>query len=136
MPVEVIESEFQEEVLGLFAREASGWIGQIKAALWEFELGPSLERAQSLYMGIQRDLGTLKGSAGTVSLPTVEELASVLLSLLPGQPGDVKAFAEDTVIRAGLEVLATVVKVLNIAPKKTRAVSEIEGLARQQVQKL
>ena len=92
-------------------------------------MGPSLERAQSLYMGMQRDLGTLKGSAGTVSLPTVEELASVLLSLLPGQPGNVKAFcAEDTVIRAGLEVLATVVKVLNIAPKKTGAVSEIEPL--------
>ena len=137
MPVEAIESEFQEEVLRLFAREASGWIGQIKAALWELELGPSPERAQSLYMGVQRDLATLKGSAGTVSLPTVEELASALLSRLPGQPGDVKAFcAEDTVMRAGLEVLATIVKALNIAPKKTGAVGEIEGLARQQVQKL
>src|SRR5438105_2373633 len=129
MPVEVIESEFQEEVLGLFAREASGWIGQIKAALWELELGPSLERAQSLYIGMQRDLGTLKGSAGTVSLAAVEELATVLLSLLAGQPGDAKAFgAEDTVIRGGLEVLAAVVKVLNIAPKKTEAVSEAERL--------
>jgi putative ABC transport system ATP-binding protein len=133
----LIESEFQEEVLTLFAREASGWIGQIKASLWELELGPPPERARALYAALQRDLSTLKGSAGTVNLPSAEELVSALLPLLPLQPGREKAsLTEDTVIRASVEVLASIIKVLNMAPHKTVAVDEIENLARQQVQKL
>ena len=133
----MIESEFQEEVLTLFAREASGWIGQIKASLWELELGPPPERARALYAALQRDLSTLKGSAGTVNLPSAEELVSALLSLLLLQPGREKASStEDTAIRAGVEVLASIIKVLNTAPQKAVAVDEIENLARQQVQKL
>jgi|GEM_PF-259941 len=135
--VEPIESEFQEEVLGLFAREASGWIGQIKAALWELELGPAPERVSALYGAMQRDVATLKGSAGTVNLPAVEELALAVLSLLARHPDPVNpSSAEDAAIRGGVEVLKSAIKVLNIAPKKTAAVGEIEGLARQQIQQL
>src|SRR5437660_4672719 len=135
--VKPIEGEFQEEVLRLFAQEASGWIGQIKAALWELELGPTPDRVTALYGAMQRDVATLKGSAGTVNLSAVEELASTLLSLLARHPDRANASsAEDTAIRGGIEVLTSIVKVLNIAPKKTAAVGEIEGLARQQMQQL
>src|SRR5438552_3123124 len=126
MPADVtvkpIEGEFQEEVLRLFAQEASGWIGQIKAALWELELGPAPDRVSVLYAAMQRDVATLKGSAGTVNLVAVEELALAVLSMLAGRPDRPNASAApDTAIKGGIEVLTSIVKVLNLAPKKTAA---------------
>src|SRR5688572_21668514 len=88
MHVNPIEGEFQEEVLRLFAVEALDWLGQTKAALLELEDVPSAERAHTLYEIVLRNLTNLKGSAATVDLPSMGNLAFMLVPLLQDMQKD------------------------------------------------
>jgi putative ABC transport system ATP-binding protein len=121
-----------------FATEASEWLAQVHAAFREAEKGASPERARNLCAAMQRDLTTLKGSAGTVNLPSIEELAWRLVPLLQDlQAGPPKASpVHYLLVRQGLEVLESGIQLLALAEKKSTIVEEIETSARQQVSRI
>lgn len=76
------EDQFLEEVFGLFALEAQEWIAQCKTALLELEHRPSEDWQEKLYETIICGVTNLGGSAATVELPALENLAFALLPLL------------------------------------------------------
>ena len=133
MAVNLVEGEFLEEVLKLFAAEASEWVQRIQAALLELEGRPSAERASTLYQALQRDLTNLKGSAATVNLPCVEELAFALmpeLRALRDEP-QITLSRSYSVFRQNLDLLSSVIKIMAAAERKSAVIEEIERMARQ-----
>ena len=76
------EDAFLDEVLGLFVLEAQEWINQSNTALLELEHHPVSDRKQKLYDTIVCGITNLGGSAATVELRDLEQLAFGLLPLL------------------------------------------------------
>jgi chemotaxis protein histidine kinase CheA len=76
------EDAFLDEVLGLFVLEAQEWINQSHTALLELEHHPVSDRKQKLYDTIVCGVTNLGGSAATVELHDLEQLAFGLLPLL------------------------------------------------------
>jgi hypothetical protein len=134
MHVNPIEDEFQEEVLRLFAVEALDWLGQTKAALQELEDVPSAERARSLYEIVLRNLTNLKGSAATVDLPSMGNLAFMLVPLLQDmqKDQDITTSHYYTALEQGLDALSSVIQVLAKAETKGLVVRDLESLTRRQ----
>ncbi|MEW6544982.1 MAG: Hpt domain-containing protein [Nitrospirota bacterium] len=79
------DDPFLDEVLQLFAAEARDWLGQIREALQALEGNPG--GAQSLSETIRRGLTNLAGSAATVELAGLEQLALALVRLSSVLPG-------------------------------------------------
>lgn len=128
-----IEGDFLEEVLNLFALEALEWVRQLKTALLELEGMPPPEQAQALHETLLRGLTNLKGSAATVNLPSVEELAFVLVPLLHAMQSEPvgSVSAHFAALRQGLEALASVIQVLAMAECKTAVMADLESVTRQ-----
>jgi hypothetical protein len=76
------EDGFLDEVLGLFVLEAQEWINQCNTALLELEHHPVSDRKHKLYDTIVCGITNLGGSAATVELRDLEQLAFGLLPLL------------------------------------------------------
>jgi chemotaxis protein histidine kinase CheA len=138
MHVNPIEGEFQEEVLRLFALEALEWIRQIKAALLELEGVPPAKRAQILYETILRNLTNLKGSAATVDLPSMGNLAFMLVPLLQHIQKDQAVAKSDYYgpLHQGLAALSSVIQVLALAETKGQVVGDLESITRRQADAL
>lgn len=72
-------SQFLHEMLDLFLPEAREWLNQIEVALTELEAVPTTYRAKTLLYTIRSAATNLGGSAATVGMPTIEQLAFTLL---------------------------------------------------------
>ena len=133
-----IEGEFHEEVLRLFAVEALEWIRQIQAALLELEDAPATERAHNLCEIILRNITNLKGSAATVELPSIGNLAFMLVPLLQHMQKDQRVAASDYYgpLRQGLAALSSVIQVLAMAQTKGLVVEDLENITRRQADAL
>jgi chemotaxis protein histidine kinase CheA len=133
-----IEGEFQEEVLRLFALEALEWIRQIKAALLELEGSPAQERWQVLCEMIHRNLTNLKGSAATVDLPSIGNLAFMLVPLLQHMQKEHQVINSDYYppLRQGLDALSSVIGVLAMAETKAFVIGDLESITRHQADAL
>ena len=133
-----IESEFHEEVLRLFALEALEWIRQIQAALLELEDAPATERAHHLCEIILRNITNLKGSAATVELPSIGNLAFMLVPLLQHMQKDQRVATSDYYgpLRQGLGALSSVIQVLAMAETKALVVEDLENITRRQADAL
>jgi len=136
--VNPIESEFHEEVLRLFALEALEWIRQIQAALLELEDAPATERAHHLCEIILRNITNLKGSAATVELPSIGNLAFMLVPLLQHMQKDQRVATSDYYgpLRQGLGALSSVIQVLAMAETKALVVEDLENITRRQADAL
>jgi putative ABC transport system ATP-binding protein len=132
------EGEFLEEVLKAFATEASEWLGAIKTVLSRVESASTSADTPAGWAAVQRHLTNLKGSAGTVRLSSVEELAWRLAQLLEEARGGTAkpSPAQNLLIRQSLEVLDSVVHILLLADRKALAVIEVEAHARQQIERI
>ena len=133
-----IEGEFHEEVLRLFALEALEWIRQIQASLLELEDGPATERAHHLYEIILRNITNMKGSAATVDLPSIGNLAFMLVPLLQHMQKDQRVAASDYYgpLRQGLAALSSVIQVLAMSETKGLVVGDLENITRRQADAL
>jgi chemotaxis protein histidine kinase CheA len=135
--VNPIEGEFQEEVLRMFALEALEWIRQIKSALLELEGVPEAARARTLYEIVRRNLTNLKGSAATVDLPSMGNLAFMLVPLLQHMQKDQGVAGWDYgLLQQGLGGLSSVIQVLATAETKGLVVGDLESITRGQADAL
>jgi chemotaxis protein histidine kinase CheA len=136
--VNPIEGEFQEEVLRVFALEALEWIRQIKVSLLELEGSPDAQRAPILYESIRRNLTNLKGSAATVDLPSMGNLAFMLVPLLQHMQKDrgVSTWDYSGPLQQGLGALSSVIQVLAMAETKGLVVGDLESITRGQADAL
>lgn len=119
------EDLFGEEVLGLFALEAREWINQSNMALQELEQEPPSERKIKLYETIICAITNLGGSAATIELPVLEQLAFSMLPLLQvvRDHGGNISVEQQAALREGLSSLISAIQNLN----ETKA-GAIEGL--------
>ncbi|HKW86541.1 MAG TPA: HD domain-containing phosphohydrolase [Nitrospiraceae bacterium] len=102
---------FQKEVLKLFALEAHEWLRQIRGALRELEGEPDQREKPKLFDMILRGVTNLGGSAATVELPAIQQLAFGLLPLLQAlrSQGALASAEQFTALRNGLERITTAV---------------------------
>ncbi len=82
MATENQEEDFQQELLELFAAEAAEWLSQANKSLVQLKLKPKPEETSQCLDTIQTCITNLGGSAATVELPEVEQLAYSLLPVL------------------------------------------------------
>jgi chemotaxis protein histidine kinase CheA len=138
MDINPMEGEFQEEVLRLFALEALEWIRQIKAALLELESAPAPKRTHVIYEMVLRNLTNLKGSAATVELPSIGNLAFMLVPLLQTMQKEQRVSTSDYYgpLRQGLDALSSVIQVLAMAETKALVVADLESITRRQADAL
>ncbi len=128
MTSEAEQDPFKEQVLELFALESQEWINQCKAALQDIESEPGSDRVAKLFKVMLRGMANLKGSAATVSLPPIEELAEGLLSLLHAmetQPVVPKSGPIVT-LREGFETLGSLLR--EVAQTKSTDIIGLEYL--------
>jgi putative ABC transport system ATP-binding protein len=135
MSESILEGDFLEEVLKLFAIEAADWIRHIKATLPKLESASPPERVR-LYETVLRNLTNMKGSAATVGLPCLDDLAFTLIPILQETHGKPVSTAtrEYAALRKGVAALSSAITVLTMAERKAAVVGEIESMARQQMQ--
>ena len=133
-----LQDEFKEEVLRLFALEAVEWIKQTKAAVSELEGAPPAERASVLYEVILRNLTNLKGSAATVDLPSIGNLAFMLVPLLQRMQQDQRLNNGDYygALHQGLDALSSVTQILALAETKGLVMEDLETVTRRQADAL
>jgi chemotaxis protein histidine kinase CheA len=133
-----LQDEFKEEVLRLFALEAVEWIKQTKAAVSELEGAPPGERAGVLYEVILRSLTNLKGSAATVELPSIGNLAFMLVPLLQNMQRDQQLNTGDyyAALHQGLDALSSVTQILALAETKGLVMEDLETVTRRQADAL
>jgi chemotaxis protein histidine kinase CheA len=133
-----LQDDFKEEVLRLFALEAVEWIKQTKAAVSELEGGPPADRANILYEVILRNLTNLKGSAATVDLPSIGNLAFMLVPLLQHMQQGQELNAGDyyRALHQGLDALSSVTQILALAETKGLVMEDLETVTRRQADAL
>ena len=124
------QDQFQEEVLRVFALEASEWIKHINAAFTELEGGTASERSPNLFETILRDLTNLKSSAATVHLTAVEQMAVTLVPIFQSiQETEFDASSEPCVVlRQSLDSLTAAIQALAMAETKTAVVPDLERI--------
>lgn len=76
------DEDFQQELLELFSAEAGEWLSQARQSLLQLQQGSKPEESPQLLDVIQTSMTNLGGSAATVDLPEVEQLAYSLLPVL------------------------------------------------------
>ncbi|MDE3018519.1 MAG: Hpt domain-containing protein, partial [Nitrospirota bacterium] len=108
------EDQFLEEVVGLFALEGQEWLDQIRAAQTEIEQHPPRDKVDKLCETIRRALTNLGGSAATVELTVVEQVAHGLLALIESLRGEGAPEASPRwgAFREGLDALAHALQAL------------------------
>ena len=131
----IMEGDFLEEVLKAFAVEATVWLLLTKAALGALESASPEERSH-LYEVLLGNLTNLKGSAATINLPCIDDLASTLIPVLlemKEKPVIIPA-KQYAALDRGVTALIRVITVVRIAEKKAAVIGEIESMARQEIQ--
>lgn len=114
------EDQFLEEVIGLFALEAQEWLGQINGALGELQSGPDVERTSKLFEIILRGLTNLGGSAATVELTSIEQVALAMMPLIQGMQARGGATVEQiAAVQAGLDAITSVIQTVGETGGKT-----------------
>ena len=134
-PENIMEGDFLEDVLKVFAIEATDWIRLSKSALVALESASPQERVR-LYEGLLGNLTNMKGSAATINLPFIDELAFSLIAVLQElqeKPVTVPG-KQHAALDKGVAALSTVITLLRIAEKKAAIIGEIESMARQEIQ--
>jgi chemotaxis protein histidine kinase CheA len=133
-----LQDDFKEEVLRLFALEAVEWIKQTKAAVSELEGNPPPERANILFEVTLRNLTNLKGSAATVDLPSIGNLAFMLVPLLQNMQQDQRFNTGDYygALYQGLDALSSVTQILGLAETKELVMDDLETVTRRQADAL
>lgn len=128
MPVNPDEDQFLEEVLGLFSLEAQEWISQIHSAVLELESGPTADRRLKLFDIILRGITNLGGSAATVELPAIEQLAFALVPLVHEmRDHDGTAWGEQVaILRESLAVISSAIQ--NLAETRAGDISDLERI--------
>ena len=96
-------------MLVLFLPEAREWLDQIETALQALEAAPAFQQVPTLLQVIRSALTNLGGSAATVNLPSVEELAFAMLPKL--QALDRQSRAPSAAQCAALRASLTPVKI-------------------------
>lgn len=126
MPPNPQEDQFLEEVVGLFALEGQEWLDQIRAAQTEIEQHPPRDKVDKLCETIRRALTNLGGSAATVELTVVEQVAHGLLALIESLRGEGSPDASPRwgAFREGLDALAHALKAL--AAQGSAAATDLE----------
>lgn len=114
MPPNQQDDQFLTEVIGLFALEGQAWLEQIREARAEIERHPAPDRVATGCETIRRALASLGGSAATVELTAVEQVAHGLLALVESfQGAALPDFSPRWgVFGEGLDALALVLKEL------------------------
>lgn len=122
--------QFQEEVLRVFALEASGWITHINEAFTELERGAASERSPDLFETILRDLTNLKSSAATVHLTAIEQMVVTLVPIFQTiRETESDASSEPyAVLRQSLDALTATIQALAMAEKKTAVAPDLERI--------
>ena len=114
------EDQFLEEVIGLFALEAQEWLGQINSALGELQSGPDFERTSKLFEIILRGLTNLGGSAATVELTSIEQVALAMMPLIQAMQARGAATVEQlAAVQAGLDAITSVILTVGETGGKT-----------------
>lgn len=82
MNTDLTDDAFRQELLELFTLEAQEWLQQAQAALEELRHQPEGQVNPKLIDVIQQGMSNLGGSAATVELPDLEQMAYGLLPVL------------------------------------------------------
>ncbi len=82
MNTDLTDDAFRQELLELFTLEAQEWLQQAEAALEELRHEPEEQFNSKLIDVIQQGMSNLGGSAATVELPDLEQMAYGLLPVL------------------------------------------------------
>ncbi len=82
MASDLNDDAFREELLDLFTIEAQEWLEQAQAAFQEIQRHPGSSPNPNLLSSIQQAMTNLGGSAATVELPAVEQLAYAILPVV------------------------------------------------------
>ncbi|TAJ07849.1 MAG: hypothetical protein EPO61_12025 [Nitrospirae bacterium] len=124
------EDQFLEEVIGLFALEGQEWLEQIRAAQAELEQHPPPDEVKKLCETIRRALASLGGSAATVELTVVEQIAHGLLALVESLQGDASPDVSPCwkALGEGLDALTQVLR--DLAARGSAAAVGLEPIRR------
>ncbi len=128
------EDAFQQELVDLFALEAQEWLQQARSALQLLESKPSPDLVPQLVEVIQRGVSNLGGSAATVELSAIEQLAFAVLPPLESLADKASsAISKDfATVREPLEQLAAAIRGISTSASSAQAesqpVSLFEGL--------
>ena len=82
MNTDLTDDAFRQELLELFTLEAQEWLQQAEAALEELRHEPEEQFNSKLIDVIQQGMSNLGGSAATVELPDLEQMAYGILPVL------------------------------------------------------
>ncbi len=82
MNTDLTDDAFRQELLELFTLEALEWLQQAEAALEELRHQPEGQLSSKLIDVIQQGMSNLGGSAATVELPDLEQMAYGILPVL------------------------------------------------------
>ena len=82
LALDLTDTSFEKEVIGLFALEAHQWLAQIQMAVKQLAGGADGTVRPKLYGILLHGITNLAKSASTVQLRTIEQMASNLLSIL------------------------------------------------------
>ena len=109
---ELNEDAFQQELVDLFAIEAQEWLQQARSALQLLESKPSPDLIPQLVEVIQRGVSNLGGSAATVELPAIEQLAFTILPALESldQKASSATSQDFAAVREPMEKLAATIQ--------------------------
>ncbi len=122
------DDPFLEEVLRLFAQEAQEWLAQINDALLELEQGLAPERQPKQFETILRGFTNLGGSAATVELRTIEQVALALVPLLQAMRGQGGRASADrfALLREGLQTIMSTIP--GVAQADADSTGSLDGL--------
>ncbi len=82
MNIDLTDEAFRQELLELFTLEAQEWLQQAEAALEKLRHEPAGQFNSKLIDVIQQGMSNLGGSAATVELPDLEQMAYGILPVL------------------------------------------------------
>jgi HD domain len=82
LALDLPDTSFEKEVIGLFALEAHEWLAQIQMAVKQLAEGANGTVRSKLYGILLHGLTNLAKSASTLQLQTIEQMASSLLPIL------------------------------------------------------
>ena len=140
MADELNDDAFQQELVDLFALEAQEWLQQARSALQLLESKPSPDLIPQLVEVVHRGVSNLGGSAATIDLPAIEQLAFTILPGLEslGQKASAATPQDFATVRELLEMLGAAIQAISTTaaggeipvslPSETQPVSLFEGL--------
>ena len=124
------DDDFRKELLDLFAVEAAEWLEHARTALQELRNQGEADRFPALLEVIRGSLTNLGGSAATVELPNIEQLAYGVFPVLDSSlaTGKTLSSADWEALQQQLECVAQALSpFLALGPVETTSGVEPEG---------